>query len=80
MIPQRRGTAPGLICPVGQKVVYAVPGVPYEMAEMFDRGIRPYFDVRFVVDDRPSVVEMWRANGLSVLAVTDPGIPPRFFA
>ena len=48
--------------------------------EMFDRGIRPYFDVRFVVDDRPSVVEMWRANGLSVLAVTDPGIPPRFFA
>lgn len=28
VIPQRRGTAPGLICPVGTKVVYAVPGVP----------------------------------------------------
>ncbi len=28
------GTAPGLICPVGGKVVYAVPGVPSEMREM----------------------------------------------
>lgn len=29
------GTAPGLRCPVGDgKVVYAVPGVPYEMQEM----------------------------------------------
>src|SRR6201999_1496494 len=39
--PQVAGTAPGLICPVGNKVVYAVPGVPYEMAEMFERGILP---------------------------------------
>ena len=35
------GTAPGLICPVGHKVVYAVPGVPYEMADMFERAIAP---------------------------------------
>jgi nicotinamide-nucleotide amidase len=41
IIPQQGGTAPGLICPVGNKVVYAVPGVPYEMAEMFDRAILP---------------------------------------
>jgi nicotinamide-nucleotide amidase len=41
LIPQTKGTAPGLICPVGHKVVYAVPGVPYEMAEMFERGIAP---------------------------------------
>jgi nicotinamide-nucleotide amidase len=34
VIPQMPGTAPGLICPVGDKVVYAVPGVPYEMHEM----------------------------------------------
>ena len=40
-IPQVMGTAPGLICTVGNKVVYAVPGVPYEMAEMFDRAILP---------------------------------------
>jgi nicotinamide-nucleotide amidase len=41
IIPQRAGTAPGLICPLGNKVIYAVPGVPYEMAEMFERGILP---------------------------------------
>ena len=41
VIPQTTGTAPGLICPVGHKVVYAVPGVPYEMAEMFERAIAP---------------------------------------
>lgn len=41
VIEQVRGTAPGLICPVGHKVVYAVPGVPHEMAEMFERGILP---------------------------------------
>ncbi len=40
-IPQTMGTAPGLICPVGHKVVYAVPGVPYEMADMFERAIAP---------------------------------------
>lgn len=34
VIAQQPGTAPGLICPVGDKVIYAVPGVPYEMKEM----------------------------------------------
>ena len=28
VIEQARGTAPGLICPLGDKVIYAVPGVP----------------------------------------------------
>ena len=41
IIPQTKGTAPGLICPLGHKVLYAVPGVPYEMADMFERGILP---------------------------------------
>jgi nicotinamide-nucleotide amidase len=41
IIPQTRGTAPGLICPLGQKVIYAVPGVPYEMSDMFARAILP---------------------------------------
>jgi nicotinamide-nucleotide amidase len=40
-IPQVMGTAPGLICPVGHKVVYALPGVPYEMYEMFSRAVLP---------------------------------------
>lgn len=38
-IEQKKGTAPGLICPVGDKVIYAVPGVPYEMIDMVDRVV-----------------------------------------
>ena len=41
VIPQQLGTAPGLVCPVGNKVVYALPGVPYEMQEMFTRAVLP---------------------------------------
>ena len=41
VIPQMPGTAPGLICPVGDKVVYAVPGVPFEMRQMVSETIIP---------------------------------------
>jgi nicotinamide-nucleotide amidase len=41
VIEQRSGTAPGLLCPVGDKVVYAVPGVPHEMREMLERAVLP---------------------------------------
>ena len=40
-IPQMPGTAPGLICPVGSQVLYAVPGVPFEMREMMEGTILP---------------------------------------
>ena len=46
VIPQTRGTAPGLICPVGHKVVYAVPGVPYEMQDMLERAVIPDLQAR----------------------------------
>jgi len=35
------GTAPGLICPVGDKVIYAVPGVPYELEEIISGAVLP---------------------------------------
>jgi nicotinamide-nucleotide amidase len=41
VIPQTRGTAPGLICPVGDKTIYAVPGVPHEMRDMLERAVLP---------------------------------------
>jgi nicotinamide-nucleotide amidase len=46
VIPNPIGTAPGLRCevsmPDGQvKVVYAVPGVPYEMTEMVTKSVLP---------------------------------------
>lgn len=53
VIPQTRGTAPGLVCPVGDKVVYAVPGVPHEMHDMMERAVLP--DLRARSGD-PSVI------------------------
>ncbi len=45
IIPQTRGTAPGLICPLvldgAAKVIYAVPGVPHEMKDMVQRAVLP---------------------------------------
>ncbi|MET0914119.1 MAG: competence/damage-inducible protein A [Acidimicrobiales bacterium] len=41
VMAQQPGTAPGLICPVGDKVIYAVPGVPYEMKEMVEGSVLP---------------------------------------
>lgn len=41
VIPEMPGTAPGLICPVDDKVVYAVPGVPHEMRTMVASTILP---------------------------------------
>lgn len=44
---QMPGTAPGLVCPVGDpddpdgKVIYAVPGVPYEMQAMVEGTVIP---------------------------------------
>jgi nicotinamide-nucleotide amidase len=40
-IPNPIGTAPGLKCPVGEKIVYAVPGVPYEMQLMIREHVIP---------------------------------------
>jgi nicotinamide-nucleotide amidase len=40
-IAKQPGTAPGLICPIGNQVIYAVPGVPYEMHQMMESAILP---------------------------------------
>ena len=41
VMAQQPGTAPGLVCPIGDKVIYAVPGVPYEMKEMVEGTVLP---------------------------------------
>jgi nicotinamide-nucleotide amidase len=41
VIPQVRGTAPGLVCRLGDRSIYAVPGVPNEMREMVERAVIP---------------------------------------
>jgi nicotinamide-nucleotide amidase len=40
------GTAPGLICPIGDKVIYAVPGVPHEMRTIVSAAIVPDLRIR----------------------------------
>ena len=45
-IAQMPGTAPGLVCPVGNKVIYAVPGVPREMREMMLGTVVPDLTAR----------------------------------
>ena len=48
--PAMPGTAPGLICPMtgdhAGKVIYAVPGVPWEMEQMVTVGILPDLQAR----------------------------------
>ena len=56
VIEQRRGTAPGLICPIGRKVLYAVPGVPHELEEMFARAIAPDLRRRLAADGETGVI------------------------
>jgi nicotinamide-nucleotide amidase len=56
IIPQTMGTAPGLICPVGNKIIYAVPGVPYEMADMFERAILPDLRARMLEAGEDGVI------------------------
>ena len=77
IIEQTRGTAPGLICPVGNKVVYAVPGVPYEMSDMFERAILP--DLRSRVGDDAAVIRsrVLRTWGTSESGLAE-AVGPRF--
>ena len=74
VIPQRRGTAPGLICPVGAKVIYAVPGVPHEMHEMMTRAILPDLVRR---SGRPSVI---RSRVLRTWGESESGLNERLDA
>ena len=41
LIEQTPGTVPGLICPFNNKVIYAVPGVPFEMRIMLTGTVLP---------------------------------------
>jgi nicotinamide-nucleotide amidase len=81
IIKQTRGTAPGLICPIGQKVVYAVPGVPYEMSDMFERAILPDLLARVRATGTTSVIlsRVLRTWGTSESALAE-SVSERFDA
>jgi nicotinamide-nucleotide amidase len=67
-IPQMPGTAAGLVCPVGDKVVYAVPGVPSEMREMMLGTILP--DLR----RRAGQASVIRSRVLRTWGMTESGL------
>ena len=60
-IAEMPGTAPGLICPIGDKVIYAVPGVPNEMRAMMDGTIMPDLRMRAGTGSviRSRVLRIW---------------------
>ncbi|MCK5629782.1 MAG: hypothetical protein KAI26_04145 [Nanoarchaeota archaeon] len=35
--------------------------------EIYDKNIKPFYNIEFCIDDRKQVVEMWRSNGLICL-------------
>jgi nicotinamide-nucleotide amidase len=76
IIEQRKGTAPGLICPVGHKVIYAAPGVPYELEEMLSRVILPDLLAR---TNQPGVIRsrVLRTWGLAESRLAEV-VAPRF--
>src|SRR3954452_20658913 len=78
VIEQRRGTAPGLICPVGDKVLYAVPGVPHEMKVMVEQAIIP--DLQERMGERAAIVSrVLRPGGLAESTLAE-RIAPRLDA
>ena len=42
--------------------------------ELFEQYVKDKYNVKFVIDDRPSVCRMWRSIGLKVLQVGDPHV------
>ncbi len=46
LIPNRVGTAPGVIIPAGDKTVILLPGPPSEMTPMFEEEVVPWIEAR----------------------------------
>jgi len=65
------GTAPGLICPVGDRVVYATPGVPREMREIVTRAVLPDLVAR---SGRPATI---RSRTLRTWGESESGLAER---
>ncbi len=46
VIPNRRGTAPGLAVPAGDRTIFMFPGVPHEMEGLVAEGLVPWLQAR----------------------------------
>ena len=72
---QQPGTAPGLVCPIGDptdgQVIYAVPGVPYEMKEMVAGTVIPD------LQRRAGVQAVIRSRTLRTWGMSESGLAER---
>jgi nicotinamide-nucleotide amidase len=75
-IAQQPGTAPGLVCPTGDKILFAVPGVPYEMREMVTGTVIPTLLARAgaTAAIRSRVVRTWGASESGLAEMLAPRI------
>jgi nicotinamide-nucleotide amidase len=78
--PAMPGTAPGLICPLtgehNGKVIYAVPGVPWEMKQMMAAGVLPDLQRRsgFTGVIRSRTLRTWGQSESGLAEQLDEGI------
>ncbi len=70
-IPNPKGTAPGLVVPVGSKVIVAVPGVPEEMIPMLDHHVVPHLVARAGGDQGVLMSRVIRTWGESESRIAD---------
>jgi len=70
-LPVMPGTAPGLRAPVGDKVIYAVPGVPWEMEAMVGECVLP--DIRA----RAGITGVIRSRTLRTWGESESGLAMR---
>jgi len=78
--PAMPGTAPGLICPLtgdhDGKVIYAVPGVPWEMQQMMIEGVLPDLQQRSGFDGviGSRTLRTWGTSESGLAELLDPEI------
>lgn len=68
-IPNPNGTAPGLICPAGDKFVVALPGPPSELSPLLDGPVRDW--ARTLTDAPPITTRIFRVAGLGEGAIAE---------
>ncbi|MCE5270203.1 competence/damage-inducible protein A [bacterium] len=68
VLPNRRGTAPGLLLEEAGWMLFLLPGVPVEMEVLIDEQVVPLLKRRFGGEVRPSAVVRTVGIGESVLA------------
>lgn len=69
VLENRLGTAPGLMIEQGDKLFFALPGVPVEMRAVFESGIAPILKGRF--GGEPTVERMLKTTGIPESAIAE---------